>query len=64
MRWPTHTNVEITKMWLSDEEKEEDSDGFYDFFIFTKKDEKLIGTVGIYEREEAYELGYNLMYDE
>lgn len=64
MRWPTHPNVEVTRAWLSDEEKEEDNDGFFDFFIFIKKDEKLIGTIGLYEKEDAFELGYNLMYDE
>lgn len=64
MRWSTHTGVEVTKAWLSEEEKEEDSDGFFDFFIVRKKDEKLIGTVGLYKKEEAFELGYNLMYDE
>lgn len=64
MRWPTHTSVAVTKAWLSEEEKQEDCGGFFDFFIFIKRDEKLIGTVGLYEREEAFELGYNLMYDE
>lgn len=64
MRWSTHPNSEVTKAWLSEEEKNEDSDDFYDFFIFRKNDEKLIGTVGLYKREEGFELGYNLMYDE
>ena len=63
MIWSTHSNVEITKQWLTDAEKSIDSDSAYDWGFFRKEDGKLIGSGGIYyvKKHVAFEIGYNIM---
>ncbi len=64
MIYCTHESVETTKAWLSDVEKNLESDE-YDWGFVRKSDGKLIGSCGIYysEKFDAYTLGYNLMKD-
>ncbi len=63
MIWSTHTDVEITRQWLTETEKTIDSDTAYDWGFFRKEDGKLIGSGGLYYKESqaAFEIGYNIM---
>ena len=63
MSWSVHTNVQITKDWLLDEENHIDEDRFYDWGFERKSDHVLIGSGGIYYKEdrEMFNLGYNVM---
>ncbi len=62
MIYCTHTDVEVTKTWLAESEKSLDTDN-YDWGFVRKADGKLIGSGGIYYKEEtdSYTLGYNIM---
>lgn len=64
MVWSTHENVDVTKVWLAELEKTIDSDE-YDWGFVRKADGKLIGSGGIYYKENAdsYNMGYNIMKD-
>ncbi|HEX3078034.1 MAG TPA: GNAT family N-acetyltransferase, partial [Lachnospiraceae bacterium] len=63
MTWSKHTNVDITRNWLSEVEKIIDSDTIYDWGFVRKSDGVLIGCGGAYYKEERgmFSLGYNLM---
>lgn len=63
MTWSTHPNVEVTRVWLADVEKNADSETSYDWVFVRKSDRKLLGSAGIYFKEDAgcFTLGYNLM---
>ena len=63
MTWSTHTDVEVTRAWLADEEKNLDSDTAYEWGFFRKEDNVLIGTGSICYKETvgAFEIGYNNM---
>lgn len=65
MTWTTHPNVEATKGWLSEVEKNLESDTSYDWGFARKSDGKLIGSGGLYFKEDygCFELGYNIMKD-
>lgn len=65
MTWSTHPNVECTKEWLTEVEKNNDLDNVYDWGFVRKKDNKLIGSGGLYYKEPytCFELGYNIMKD-
>lgn len=65
MTWNTHPCVEATIGWLTDVETKIDSDTAYDWVFVRKCDGKLIGSGGLYFREDfdAFELGYNIMKD-
>jgi ribosomal-protein-alanine N-acetyltransferase len=63
MTWSKHTNVDITRQWLSEVENIIDSDTIYDWGFVRKSDGVLIGCGGAYYKEERgmFSLGYNLM---
>lgn len=63
MRWSTHPCVDATKEWLISVEQNLSSDTSYDWGFVRKSDNKLIGTGGLYFREDldCFEIGYNLM---
>ncbi len=64
MTWSTHPNVEVTKAWLAEvEANSTDSESTYDWGFVRKEDGKLIGSGGLYykEQQEAFDLGYNIM---
>ena len=63
MTWDTHPCVEATIDWLTDVETKIDSDTAYDWVFVRKSDGKLIGSGGLYFREDydAFTLGYNTM---
>lgn len=63
MFWSTHSDVEVTKKWLADVETKINSDICYDWGFVRKSDNKLIGSGGIYYKEnlDAFEIGYNIM---
>lgn len=63
MTYTTHENVEVTKAWLADVETKTLSDTAYDWAFIRKCDNKIIGSGGIYYREDqgCFELGYNIM---
>lgn len=63
MSWSVHTDVQVTKDWLLDEEKQIDVDGFYNWGFERKSDHVLIGSGGIYYKadKEMFNLGYNVM---
>ena len=66
MTWSTHENVDVTKAWLEEvDKKSTDSDKAYDWGFVRKADNKLIGSGGLYYKEDkqAFELGYNIMKD-
>lgn len=65
MRWSTHENVEVTREWLKEVEQNTNSDTVYDWGFVRKADNKLIGSGGLYFKEEhgCFELGYNIMRD-
>lgn len=65
MTYSTHTDVEVTKIWLADVESKTDSDTAYDWGFVRKSDGKLIGSGGIYYKEElgSFEIGYNIRKD-
>ena len=65
MTWNTHPCVEATIGWLTDVETKIDSDTAYDWVFVRKTDGKLIGSGGLYFREDydCFELGYNTMKD-
>lgn len=63
MSWSTHENVEVTKAWLAIVVQNITSDTDYDWVFVRKSDNTLIGSGGIYYKEETgtYTLGYNIM---
>ncbi len=65
MRWSTHKSVEETKEWLKEEEKGNLALEHYNWGFELKRTGVLIGSGGIFysEEQDAYELGYNTMYD-
>lgn len=65
MSWSTHRDVEVTREWLIETEKNIEEEGFYDWGFERKSDHKLIGSGGIYfsEAKGMFTLGYNLMKD-
>ncbi len=62
MIYPTHTSIDITKMWLSSLETLENE---YTWGVVRKSDRKLIGSVGIRYRtdEKVWSFGYNFRRD-
>lgn len=65
MTWNTHPCVEATICWLTEVEKNLDSDTVYDWVFVRKSDGKLIGSGGLTFKEDydCFELGYNIMKD-
>lgn len=63
MTWNTHQNVEATIQWLRYVEMNLDKDGIYDWGFVRKADQVLIGSGGIYYKEDRgmFSLGYNIM---
>ncbi len=63
MRWNMHSSVEMTKEWLEQVEQNNNSDEGYDWGFELKENNTLIGSGGIYWKEEkgGFELGYNIM---
>lgn len=63
MRWSVHESVEVTKDWLKEVEASIELDVAYDWGFVLKENHMLIGSGGLYWKEEkgAFELGYNLM---
>lgn len=65
MRWTTHTSVQDTEAWLSEEEAETESGTHYVWGFVLKETGALIGSGGLLLNTEAglFEPGYNLMRD-
>lgn len=63
MRWDLHKSVQTTKEWMQRMEADIANDKTYDWGFELKETGKLIGSGGIYYKEEKgmFELGYNLM---
>ncbi|HKL79786.1 MAG TPA: GNAT family N-acetyltransferase [Mobilitalea sp.] len=63
MIWDVHESVGDTTEWLKMVEEELDSDQKYNWGFVLKETGELIGTGGIYFKEEhgCFELGYNIM---
>ena len=63
--WSVHRSVEETKEWIAMEEKSLESDKAYQWGFTLKENGYLFGSGGFFynEEEEAWELGYNLMFD-
>ena len=62
MRYPLHTDVEVTRQWLRSVEQA--AEGDYNFGFVRKSDGLLIGSGGVYKTVDgSWELGYNLRYD-
>jgi|GEM_PF-333579 [ribosomal protein S5]-alanine N-acetyltransferase len=63
MTWSVHENVQFTRDWLVDVEKRIDGDEAYDWGFVRKADHALIGSGGIYYKEDRgmFTLGYNIM---
>ncbi|MCI9073894.1 MAG: GNAT family N-acetyltransferase [Lachnospiraceae bacterium] len=63
MAYSTHESVETTRMWLREVEAARALDTHYDWGFVRRSDGMLIGSGGIYYKEQAhmFELGYNLM---
>ena len=62
MRWSTHKNVEETRGWLREEEKNCKNKNYYTWGIELKEIGELIGSIGAFYREEddRYEIGYGI----
>ena len=58
-------SVDVTKGWLKIVEENESNDKCYDWGFALKENGYLIGSGGIFYKEEdgAWEIGYNFMYD-
>ncbi len=65
VRYGTHDNVEATREWLRKVEEQLDSDTIFDWGFVRKSDGKLIGSGGIYYKEQSgmFEPGYKIMKD-
>lgn len=65
MSWSTHSDKEVTREWLLAIQNNIEAEGKYDWGFVRKSDKKLIGSGGIYFKEERgmYTVGYNLMRD-
>lgn len=65
MSYSTHENVEVTREWLRSVEEDQSLDTSFDWGFVRKTDGRLIGSGGIYYKEESgmFELGYNIMKD-
>ncbi|MBQ2923633.1 MAG: GNAT family N-acetyltransferase [Lachnospiraceae bacterium] len=65
VRWSVHTSVDLTIEWLKMVEQVLDSDQEYQWGFTLKDSGYLFGGGGMhYDKEEnAWEIGYNLMYD-
>lgn len=65
MFYVTHKNVCETEAWITDMQKNLDSDTQYDWGFFLKDEMKLIGSGGAYYKSEqdAYNIGYNIAFD-
>ena len=63
VRWSTHKNVEETREWLRQEEKNCKSKNYYTWGIVLKETRELIGCISAIFRQEEdrYEIGYNIM---
>jgi ribosomal-protein-alanine N-acetyltransferase len=63
MSWSVHSDVQVTKDWLSYVETHIDEEGAYVWGLERKSDHVLIGSAGIYYKEERgmFNLGYNIM---
>ena len=65
VRWCVHDSVDMTKGWLQFVEENVSDDKSYDWGFALKENGYLIGSGGIFYKEEegAWEIGYNFMYD-
>ncbi|SET42658.1 ribosomal-protein-alanine N-acetyltransferase [Natronincola peptidivorans] len=63
MQWDLHTSINVTKEWLTTEEKAIDSDNHYNWGFVLKKTGCLIGSGGFYYNAECkmFEIGYIIM---
>jgi ribosomal-protein-alanine N-acetyltransferase len=63
MIWNVHQNVEVTRAWLLQLENNIDAEGAYDWGFESKSDHKLIGSGGIYYKQDRgmFNMGYNIM---
>jgi len=63
MRWSTHNSIEETKTWLVTAESSFYSDKAYDWGFELKETSELIGSGGMYIRndENIFEIGYCIM---
>lgn len=63
MRWNTHENLEVTKQWLKECEKNLKNNAYYNWGIILKSIEQPIGSIGAFINPlepERYEIGYAL----
>ena len=65
VRWCVHDSVDMTKAWLQFVEENVSDDKSYDWGFALKENGYLIGSGGIFykEEEDVWEIGYNFMYD-
>lgn len=65
MTWSTHANSDVTREWLIAVEENIEAEGRYEWGFERKSDHMLIGSGGIYYKQDAkmYTMGYNLMRD-
>ncbi len=63
MSWSVHENIEVTREWLRETEEHLELDSAYDWGFERQSDHMLIGSGGIYYREdrEMFVVGYNTM---
>ncbi len=63
MSWSTHSDREVTREWLQSIQANIAAEDKYDWGFVRKSDNKLIGSGGIYFKEERgmFTVGYNLM---
>lgn len=63
MTWSIHNDIQVTKEWLKQVELHMEEEGSYDWGFVRKSDQVLIGSGGIYYKEDRgmFTLGYNLM---
>jgi ribosomal-protein-alanine N-acetyltransferase len=63
MTWSLHKNVEVTKEWLVNAEKNTENNTVYDWGFVRKSDHMLIGSGGLYYKEDRkmFTIGYNIM---
>lgn len=61
VRWSTHKNLEETKEYLREKEKNGTNKDDYDWGIVLKENGELIGEISAFKAEnKRYELGYNI----
>ena len=62
LKYPLHTDVDVTRQWLRSVEQR--AEGYYDFGFVRRSDGLLIGSGGVYDKGDgSWELGYNLRHD-